>query len=55
MPTVRQPLSFAICPTQEPTAPAAVETTIVSGLGPAYLKQAIVRGHSAEAEHTQRC
>ena len=24
MPTVRQPMIFAICPTQDPTAPAAV-------------------------------
>ena len=34
MPTVRQPASLAICPTAEPTDPAAVDTTTVSpGLG----------------------
>src|ERR1700691_1056122 len=30
MPTARQPLSFAICPTTEPTAPVAAATTTVS-------------------------
>ena len=30
MPMVRQPLILAICPTHDPTAPAAVETTTVS-------------------------
>lgn len=30
MPTTRQPWIFAICPTAEPVAPAAPETTTVS-------------------------
>ena len=30
MPTTVQPISFAIWPTTEPTAPLAAETTIVS-------------------------
>jgi hypothetical protein len=30
MPTARQPLILAICPTAEPTAPEAAETTTVS-------------------------
>lgn len=30
MPTVRQPFTRAICPTHEPTEPAAVDTTTVS-------------------------
>jgi hypothetical protein len=30
MPTARAPLTFAICPTIDPTAPAAPETSTVS-------------------------
>ena len=30
MPTARAPLIFAICPTAEPTAPEAADTTTVS-------------------------
>ncbi len=30
MPTARAPLIFAICPTTEPTAPDAADTTTVS-------------------------
>ena len=54
MPTTRQPLILAICPTTVPTAPAAPETTTVSpGLRLADLEQAEIGGHAGHAERAQ--
>jgi hypothetical protein len=52
--TVDNPLStvFAICPTTEPVAPAAPETTTVSPANrPAYVEEAEIGGDSGRAEH----
>ncbi len=53
MPTTRAPLILAICPTVEPTAPAAPETTTVSpSFGRDVQQSEICRqaGHSQNAE-----
>jgi hypothetical protein len=54
MPTTRQFLIFAICPTTEPTAPAAAETTTISpGFGwpvSRSPKYAVIPGHAEHAE-----
>ena len=55
MPTVRQPMSLAIWPTAEPTAPAAVETTTVSpGRGCAEVEQSEIGGDAVQAEDAER-
>ena len=55
MPTARAPLILAICPTTEPTAPEAADTTTVSpAFGCADFEQARVGGHARHAEHAER-
>src|SRR3984885_6210438 len=56
MPTARQPLIRAICPTMLPTDPAAPETRTVWP-GSADVEQAEVRGQPADTEGAQirRC
>ena len=54
MPMARQPLILAICPTTEPVAPAAPETTTVSPRRPAYLEEAEIGGHSGQPERAHR-
>ena len=55
MPTARAPLSLAIWPTSEPTAPEAADTTTVSpGCGLPDLEKPGVGGHARHAEHAER-
>ena len=53
-PTTRQPLSLAICPTTEPTAPVAAATTSVSSaLRLADIEQSDEGGEARHAEHAR--
>ena len=55
MPTTRQPLSLAICPTTEPTAPvAAATTTCFAGLRLADFQQPDVRREARHSQDTER-
>ena len=55
MPTARQPLSFAIWPTSEPTGPVAAATTTVSpGFGWPMLRRPGIGGHARHAEDAER-